>query len=280
MGVREDKHKDYEGFVGKFKPKKTTDDCMTPPEVYDCILQYVKATRGIGDRRVVRPFWPGGDFTSYPYQPGDVVVDNPPFSILAGILSYYIDRGIDFWLFCPHLTSFNHINKRLTIVVCDVTITYGNGAKVNTDFYTSLYPEDIAAVADGTLSLLIKEVQKKSKNKRELPRYLYPANVLTGTWLGTYIASRGGHYELRRDEMHVISSLVNQRKVGKAIFAKGCLISTAAAERAAAERAAAERAAVVWELSPREIDIIARLDGKKQPALSLFDRDATPFPEG
>ena len=95
---------------------------------------------------------------------------------------------------------------------------------------------------------------------------------------------------MRRDEMHVISSLVNQRKVGKAIFAKGCLISTAAAERAAAERAAAERAAaeraaaeraaVVWELSPREIDIIARLDGKKQPALSLFDRDATPFPEG
>ena len=248
---------------------------MTQPEVYDCVLQYVKATRGIEGRRVVRPFWPGGDYKRYPYQPGDVVIDNPPFSIIAEILRYYIDRGIDFWLFCPHLTSFNHIDKRLTIVVCDVTITYGNGAKVNTDFYTTLYPEDIAVVADGTLSLLIKEVQEKSKNKRELPRYLYPANVLTGTGLGTYIASRGGHYELRRDEMHVVSSLVNQRKVGKTIFAKGCLISTAAAERAAAERAA-----VVWELSPREIDIIARLDGKKQPALSLFDRDATTFPEG
>ena len=27
---------DYEGFVDKFKPKKTTDDCYTPAEVYCC----------------------------------------------------------------------------------------------------------------------------------------------------------------------------------------------------------------------------------------------------
>ena len=27
-----DKFEDYEGFVDKFKPKKTTDDCYTPPE--------------------------------------------------------------------------------------------------------------------------------------------------------------------------------------------------------------------------------------------------------
>ena len=29
---------DYEGFVEKFKPKKTTDDCYTPPAVYDYVL--------------------------------------------------------------------------------------------------------------------------------------------------------------------------------------------------------------------------------------------------
>lgn len=28
---------DYDGFVEKFKPKKTTDDCYTPPDVYDCV---------------------------------------------------------------------------------------------------------------------------------------------------------------------------------------------------------------------------------------------------
>lgn len=28
---------DYEGFVNKFKPKKTTDDCYTPDWVYEFV---------------------------------------------------------------------------------------------------------------------------------------------------------------------------------------------------------------------------------------------------
>ena len=31
------KFDDYKGFVNKFKPKKTTDDCYTPAIVYDAI---------------------------------------------------------------------------------------------------------------------------------------------------------------------------------------------------------------------------------------------------
>ena len=35
MGKKQDKFEDYEGFVEKFKPKKTTDDCYTsPPTIY------------------------------------------------------------------------------------------------------------------------------------------------------------------------------------------------------------------------------------------------------
>lgn len=30
-------HETYEEFVEKFKPKKTTDNCYTPPEVYKLI---------------------------------------------------------------------------------------------------------------------------------------------------------------------------------------------------------------------------------------------------
>ena len=33
--TREEKFNDYAGFVEKFKPKKTTDDCYTPPAVYE-----------------------------------------------------------------------------------------------------------------------------------------------------------------------------------------------------------------------------------------------------
>lgn len=36
-----EKFEDYEAFVGKFKPKKTTDDCYTPPEVYEAVADWV-----------------------------------------------------------------------------------------------------------------------------------------------------------------------------------------------------------------------------------------------
>lgn len=31
---------EYEAFVDKFKPKKTTDDCYTPPDVYDTVGEF------------------------------------------------------------------------------------------------------------------------------------------------------------------------------------------------------------------------------------------------
>ena len=89
---------DYDGFVEKFKPKKTTDDCYTPPAVYDAVLQYVRETYHIADDvPIVRPFYPGGDYENYDYPEGCVVVDNPPFSIFAKILDFYQAREIRFF---------------------------------------------------------------------------------------------------------------------------------------------------------------------------------------
>ena len=53
---------DYDGFVEKFKPKKTTDDCYTPPDVYDCVIGWACERFGIDPGSIVRPFWPGGDY--------------------------------------------------------------------------------------------------------------------------------------------------------------------------------------------------------------------------
>ena len=36
------KKESYEEFVEKFKVKKTTDDCYTPPAIYYVVLDYVK----------------------------------------------------------------------------------------------------------------------------------------------------------------------------------------------------------------------------------------------
>lgn len=68
---------DYEGFVEKFNPKKTTDDCYTPPAVYDYVLQYVADHCDIDGMTVVRPFYPGGDYESLVYPDNCVVIDKP-----------------------------------------------------------------------------------------------------------------------------------------------------------------------------------------------------------
>ena len=83
MAKNKEKFYDYDGFVEKFKPKKTTDDCYTPPEVYDIVLKHVREKYNIADDvPIVRPFYPGGDYENYDYPEG-CVVDNPPFSIFA-----------------------------------------------------------------------------------------------------------------------------------------------------------------------------------------------------
>lgn len=103
--TREEKFNDYAGFVDKFKPKKTTDDCMTPPAVYGAVKAYACQRFGIDPDVVVRPFWPGADYTQVDYT-GRVVIDNPPFSVLSQICRFYLDQGIPFFSLrpVPHLS--------------------------------------------------------------------------------------------------------------------------------------------------------------------------------
>lgn len=51
---------EYAAFIEKFKPKKTTDDCYTPANIFEAVLEWVVKEYGIDPEKVVRPFWPGG----------------------------------------------------------------------------------------------------------------------------------------------------------------------------------------------------------------------------
>lgn len=255
--TRREVFEDYVGFTEKFKPKLTTDDCYTPPAVYEAVLAHVRE-RGLlpEGSRPVRPFFLGGDFERFPYGDGDVVVDNPPFSLLARILDFYTLRGIGFWLFAPHLTLFGHLRRPVTLVVADAGITYENGAVVNTDFVTNLYRDDTWVVADGGLHDRLKAANA-AWPKKTAAKYVYPKNLLTSAFLGNYIASRGGSLTIRRGEGVRVGALDSQRAAGKSVFGGGLLVTDAVAERVAAERVAAERvvaerAALKWELSERE----------------------------
>ncbi len=90
---RQAAHADYEGFVEKFKSKLTTDDCFTPPAVYESVSEWLRRNAPVGGRPIVRPFWPGGDYERFDYPPDCVVVDNPPFSIISGIARFLPKAG-------------------------------------------------------------------------------------------------------------------------------------------------------------------------------------------
>ena len=56
---------DYEGFVEKFKPKLTTDDCYTPTIVYEAVADWTAKEYGLDKFNFVRPFYPGGDYAEH-----------------------------------------------------------------------------------------------------------------------------------------------------------------------------------------------------------------------
>ena len=270
---KSDVFNDYDGFVEKFKPKKTTDDCYTPPAVYDAILGWLRENANIEGREIVRPFYPGGDFERYEYPEGCIVVDNPPFSIITKICRWYKARNIDFFLFAPHLTLFSARNIEWTCIVTDAPIIYENGAIVKTDFVSTLFG-DIRIMTAPELRRRIVAACKQDKPQR--PTYKYPNNVTSAALLGKiapYV-----EFVVRASECQFISRLDSQ-KGGPGIFGGGVIISDAkaaekaaaekaAAEKAAAEKAAAEKAAerdgVVWNLSAREKNIIKMLSQEKQ----------------
>ena len=264
-----DESEEYRAFVEKFKPKKTTDDCYTPPEIYDVILRWAALRYGFDMSCVVRPFWPDADFMRYDYPDGCVVVDNPPFSILSKICNAYRTRGIRFFLFAPTLTILSTTGRdsvmELNHIITKATITYENGATVPTSFITNLEGDGtvIESAPDLSDQIQAKDDELQKANKKVLPKYVYPDHVLTAARVNWFCAHHTP-YRLNRRDCCFISKL--DAMGGKSIFGGGLLLSErAAAERAAAERAAAERAAAEraaahrWQLSDRELDMVKLL---------------------
>lgn len=242
--VRNIKSKTYEEFVEKFKPKKTTDDCYTPPEIYEAIKDWVCKRYNIDPENVIRPFWPGGDYEKDEYPPGCVVVDNPPFSILKNICEFYLERGIPFFLFAPSLTALSGKTTwdRMNHIVCDCTIEYENGATVKTSFITSFEPETVAETSPELTKLVNDTTEKLRQEKtRKLSKYDYPDHIVTAAMMQK-MARYGVHFRVRREECQHVRSLDAQRAMKKTIYGAGLLLSDqAAARKQNAEKQAAEK---------------------------------------
>ncbi|MBQ1550207.1 MAG: ParB N-terminal domain-containing protein [Clostridia bacterium] len=255
------KDEDYQKFVDKFDEEipVTTDDCYTPSEVYDIVRDFVdQHVLPLKGQRIIRPFYPGGDYKKEDYT-GGVVIDNPPFSIYAEIVRWYCENHIPFFLFGPELTLFVK-GAPVSYVISGASIRYENGALVRTSFVTNLLG-DIRIWVEPTMKKAIAEAQKTTPTTTV---YEYPDELITSGTLGK-IANGDDDFILRKGECSEIKNLDGMKELDRGLFGGGFLISRAAAEkaRAAAEkaRAAAEKArAIKIELSARERAIVDTLD--------------------
>ena len=254
---------EYQQFEDKFKPKKTTDDCYTPENIYEALKDWVCRRYGIDPETVIRPFFPKYDFTRIEYPEGCTVIDNPPFSIMSRIITWYMQNGIRFFLFGNGLTAIQHVRKGCTAICTGNNITYANGASIQTGFLTNLEPPEIVAMSCPELYKILDKINTANQKvgKKQITKLTMPDVVITAAKLN-WFSIHNTEFTVKRSESLEIDKLDNY---SKKIFGSGLLLSErAAAERAAAERAAAERAAATKiELSEREREL-QKMIGKEK----------------
>ena len=256
LGEISEEDEEYQEFLEKFKLKKTTDDCYTPKVIYEAVAQWVADRYNLETAKFVRPFYPGGDYKNFKYN-GMVVVDNPPFSILAEILDFYNKKAIPFFLFAPTLTLFSTTSSVDTCLPLAVAVTYDNGANVSTSFITNLEDSSIRVKSEPSLYKAVKEANDENlKNlRKQLPKYNYDHHIITSTFVSA-LSRLGIPFSVPMRESEPIAQMDAQKASGKAIYGKGYIVSERVfQEREKAEREKAER----WELSDREKKIVQRL---------------------
>ena len=237
----------YDEFVDKFNEELplTTDDCYTPPEVYDLVRKFVDENlTPLKQRKVIRPFYPGGNYEDLKQYPKDcVVIDNPPFSLYSKIVRFYLANGIDFFLFGPQLSLFIADADCCFCCFC-CPITYENSAKVSTGFVTNLR-KDVRIWVEHSLRDAVLKAQKQEPT---LPVYEYPDEVISSALLNKI--ANCGELEIAADECQYIHNLDGMKAIDRGLFGGGFLLARAAAEKARA---------VKIELSKREEEIVAGL---------------------
>jgi hypothetical protein len=244
---------EYNEFVEKFAPKLTTDDCYTPPAVYDVVLEWAKKRYNISEHTtIVRPFFPGGDFEHYNYPKDCVVIDNPPFSIMAKILDFYQERGIRFFLFNDTRKSANSAVTRdgVTFIAVNADIEYENGARVCTSFFTNMSEDLVVETAPD----LLEQIEALLPERGTCRKIQHHHNMLC---IGRIMRIVGEEFKVKRSDLIPKTEC---SKVVKDLFGSfGLLSDSKAAERKAAELKAAE----TYALEPSDYEHIAQLNERE-----------------
>lgn len=261
---------DYESFVAKFKDNpKTTDDCYTPKDVYEAVVDYVRGIYPLDGKEILRPFYPGGDYVNAEYPEDGVVIDNPPFSMFTKICKFYSENEIPFFLFGPGMTILS-ICKYCTAVIVNQAVEFSNGANVRLNFATNLLGDTMVTTAI-QLNKALRDLPSQNA-KKELPVYRYPDELLSVSDL--QIMAKGNEdFAIKRGEAVLVNNLDLHPLRKKGLYGAHLLVSKEASRKAdtlknAVRNAAVretvrkittENGAIVIELSKREQKLVDSL---------------------
>ena len=262
---------DYEAYVAKFRDRadlpKTTDETYTPEDVYNAVVDYVDTIYPLEGKVVVRPFYPGGDYEHYNYPPNGVVIDNPPFSIIAKIVTFYMERGVPFFLFCCHNTSAWLTRSGATVIYTDLHIRFDNGAKIPIAFVTSLTPR-YRAIASPKLRKAIMEAPSQAEHRPKTQKsYTYPPNILLFSQVSVLAK---GDEEFYIDKERSLTHSQYYRE-GKAGFGCNFLVDDLTAGEARrkadeARRKSDEARSIRLTLTEENEEVLAQLNAKAREA--------------
>ena len=267
---------DYESFIAKFADNpKTTDDCYTPPDIYDAVVKWLGTKIDLTGKQILRPFYPGGDYVMAEYPEDGIVIDNPPFSLFTKIVQFYCTRNVPFFLFGPGLTIGTCFRWCTAIFISD-QIRFSNGAMVRCNFASNLFG-DAVAYSSPELVRILKNCPSQNY-KANLPKYRYPDELCAASDMQT-IAKGDYDFIIHRDECQIVRDLDHHPKAS-GLFGDHLLLSSGKAAAKAAEKAAAKAAAtaaairaIPVTLSDKEKRIISRLANHDNP-------ENYPMPEG
>ena len=249
MGKQYELFNDYDGFVDKFKIKKTTDDCYTPEPIYNAVRDWCVKKFDLQDATIVRPFFPGGDYENFDYPDNSVVIDNPPFSIFSEIVRFYDEIGIRFLLFGPHLTLTGFNDFKDTAILCKYAVTYENGAKVLTSFVTNMMPGVLYHYdADLYAAIKVADNEFTSTNKKKTDILVLPDNIVSPARLGKYCGGSQS-WSIRYDQARRIKKVAMEKDgivIEKSMFGGGYIITDEVTDMLRMER---ERMDRTWRIA-------------------------------
>ena len=267
---------DYESFIAKFADNpKTTDDCYTPPDIYDAVVKWLGTKIDLTGKQILRPFYPGGDYVMAEYPEDGIVIDNPPFSIFTKIVQFYCTRNVPFFLFGPGMT-IGSCFRWCTAVIVSEPIRFSNGALVKCNFASNLFG-DAVMYSSPELSKMLKNCPSQDY-KANLPKYRYPDELCSASDMQT-LAKGDYDFIIHRDECQIVRDLDHYPKAS-GLFGDHLLLSSGKAAAKAAAKVAAKAAAkaaairaIPVQFSDKEKRIISRLANHDNP-------ENYPMPEG